>query len=72
MGNNTICVLKGKERRRVLEFRKITKLTDQEIRLRVPRNLVKVIKVHAQKNGRSRNAEILHRLVDTLEGAKEE
>lgn len=51
-------------------FRKRVKITDQEIRLRAPKELVKVIKHRAEKNGRSRNAEILHRLVETLEQEK--
>jgi hypothetical protein len=48
-------------------FRKRTKLTDSDLRFRAPKEIIKALERKAERNGRSRTAEILDRLAWSLE-----
>lgn len=50
-----------------MEFRKRVKQSDKDVRFRVPKEILKEIEVRAEKNGRSRNAEFLDRVVKSIE-----
>lgn len=50
-----------------MEYRKRSKSIDMELRLRVPREFVTVLKKRADRNGRSRNAEALVILATAVE-----
>lgn len=51
-------------------YRKRSKLTDKDLRFRVPKEIIRAIEKKAKNNGRSRNAEILDRLAKSLESEK--
>lgn len=51
-------------------YRKRVKVTDKDLRFRVPKEIIKGLEEKAERNGRSRNAEILDRLAKSLETEK--
>jgi len=48
-------------------YRKRTRLTDADLRFRAPKEIIRDLEKKAERNGRSRTAEILDRLAWSLE-----